>query len=150
MSTVAKSAAPTPLAYFAAATLKAFNTNKTSWIGLAVFLIVVVAAIFAPLLAPFDPTDQNIVEKLRAPTLEHWLGTDSFGRDTLSRLLYGARISLVIGVVSTLAAMLIGALNQRDYPMLQGMMVIYTLIVVLVNLLTDLAYGFVDPRVKLQ
>jgi len=49
-----------------------------------------------------------------------------------------------------LGKLLIGALNQRDYPMLQGMMVIYTLIVVVVNLLTDLAYGFVDPRVKLK
>jgi peptide/nickel transport system permease protein len=49
-----------------------------------------------------------------------------------------------------LGKLLIGALNQRDYPMLQGMMVIYTLIVVLVNLLTDLAYGVVDPRVKLK
>jgi peptide/nickel transport system permease protein len=103
-----RTAAPSPFAYFASATLKAFNTNKTSWIGLAVFLIVVVAAIFAPVLAPFDPNDQNILEKLRAPTIEHWLGTDSFGRDTLSRLLYGARISLIIGVVSTLAAMVIG------------------------------------------
>ena len=101
-------AAPSPFAYFASATLKAFNTNKTSWIGLAVFLIVVAAAILAPVLAPFDPNDQNILEKLRAPTFEHWLGTDSFGRDTLSRLLYGARISLIIGVVSTLAAMVIG------------------------------------------
>jgi peptide/nickel transport system permease protein len=101
-------AAPSPFAYFVSATLKAFNTNKTSWIGLVVFLIVVAAAILAPVLAPFDPNDQNILEKLRAPTLEHWLGTDSFGRDTLSRLIYGARISLVIGVVSTLAAMVIG------------------------------------------
>jgi peptide/nickel transport system permease protein len=49
-----------------------------------------------------------------------------------------------------LGKLLIGALNQRDYPMLQGMMVIYTLVVVLVNLCTDLAYGFVDPRVKLK
>ncbi len=103
-----RTAAPSPFAYFASATLKAFNTNKTSWIGLVVFLIVVAAAILAPVLAPFDPTDQNILEKLRAPTFEHWLGTDSFGRDTLSRLLYGARISLIIGVVSTLAAMVIG------------------------------------------
>jgi len=108
MSVGLHTAAPSPFAYFASATLKAFNTNKTSWIGLVVFLIVVVAAILAPVLAPFDPNDQNILEKLRAPTLEHWLGTDSFGRDTLSRLLYGARISLVIGVVSTLAAMVIG------------------------------------------
>jgi peptide/nickel transport system permease protein len=100
--------APSPFAYFASATLKAFNTNKTSWIGLVVFLIVVVAAIAAPVLAPYDPTDQNILEKLRPPSMEHWLGTDSFGRDTLSRLIYGARISLIIGVVSTLAAMIIG------------------------------------------
>lgn len=108
MSAGLHTAAPSPFAYFASATLKAFNTNKTSWIGLVVFLIVVVAAILAPELAPFDPNDQNILEKLRAPTLEHWLGTDSFGRDTLSRLVYGARISLIIGVVSTLAAMVIG------------------------------------------
>jgi peptide/nickel transport system permease protein len=108
MSADLRVAAPSPFAYFASATLKAFNTNKTSWIGLVVFLIVVVVAILAPVLAPFDPNDQNILEKLRPPSLEHWLGTDSFGRDTLSRLIYGARISLIIGVVSTLAAMVIG------------------------------------------
>jgi peptide/nickel transport system permease protein len=101
--------APTPFGYLAAQTLRAFNTNKTSWIGLAVFLLVIALAVFAPALSPFDPTDQNILEKLRPPSHEHWLGTDSFGRDTLSRVLYGARISLVIGVVSTLAAMLIGS-----------------------------------------
>src|ERR1700736_6183980 len=108
MSADMAKAASSPFAYFAAPALKAFNSNKTSWIGLVVFLIVVVVAILAPVLAPFDPNDQNILEKLRAPTLEHWLGTDSFGRDTLSRLAYGARISLIIGVVSTLAAVVIG------------------------------------------
>ena len=108
MTADARAAAPTPFAYFASATFKAFNTNKTSWIGLAVFLVVIVLAIFAPVLAPFDPNDQNILEKLRPPSLEHWFGTDSFGRDTLSRVLYGARISLIIGTVSTLAAMVIG------------------------------------------
>jgi peptide/nickel transport system permease protein len=100
--------APSPLAYFASATLKAFNTNKTSWIGLAVFLVVIALAILAPVIAPFDPTEQNILEKLRPPSLEHWLGTDSFGRDTLSRVLYGARISLIIGIVSSFAAMVFG------------------------------------------
>jgi peptide/nickel transport system permease protein len=49
-----------------------------------------------------------------------------------------------------LGKLIVGALNQRDYTMLQGMMVIYTLIVVFVNVLTDIAYGLVDPRVKLQ
>jgi peptide/nickel transport system permease protein len=103
------SAAPTPLAYFAAQTYKAFNTNKTSWIGLLVFVVVIVLAIAAPVLAPYDPNDQNIMEKLRSPSVAHWLGTDSFGRDTLSRILYGARISLVIGIASTLLAMVIGS-----------------------------------------
>lgn len=103
-----RAGAPTPFAYFARATLQAFNANKTSWIGLAVFLIVVFIAILAPVLAPYDPTDQNILEKLRPPSAEHWLGTDSFGRDTLSRVLYGARISLVIGIASTIAAMVVG------------------------------------------
>ena len=104
----ARALARTPLAYFESQTLKAFNTNKTSWIGLAVFLIVVIVAILAPVLAPYDPNDQNILEKLRPPSLEHWFGTDSFGRDTLSRVIYGARISLIIGTASTLAAMVIG------------------------------------------
>ena len=102
-------APPTPLAYFAAQTFKAFNTNKTSWIGLMVFVLVIALAIAAPWIAPYDPNDQNIMEKLRAPSAAHWLGTDSFGRDTLSRFLYGSRISLVIGIASTLLAMIIGS-----------------------------------------
>lgn len=102
--------APSTLAYLAKATLTAFNANKTSWVGLVIFLVVALAAIAAPLLSPHDPVEQNILTKLRPPTAEHPLGTDAFGRDTLSRLLYGARISLVIGFVSTIAAMLIGSL----------------------------------------
>ena len=102
--------APSPLAYLAKATLTAFNANKTSWVGLVIFLLVALAAIAAPLLSPHDPVEQNILYKLKPPTAEYPLGTDAFGRDILSRLLYGARISLVIGFVSTIAAMLIGSL----------------------------------------
>ncbi len=102
--------APSPLAYLAKATLTAFNANKTSWVGLVIFLLVALAAIGAPLLSPHDPVEQNILYKLKPPTAEYPLGTDAFGRDILSRLLYGARISLVIGFVSTIAAMLIGSL----------------------------------------
>jgi peptide/nickel transport system permease protein len=110
MSTTDASPAPSPLAYLAKATVTAFNANKTSWVGLVIFLIVAIAAIAAPLLSPHDPVEQNILAKLRPPTAEHLVGTDAFGRDILSRLLYGARISLVIGFVSTIAAMLIGSL----------------------------------------
>ncbi|NJO22029.1 MAG: ABC transporter permease [Sphingomonadales bacterium] len=109
-TTDARAPAPSPLAYLAKATLAAFNANKTSWVGLVIFLIVAIAAIAAPLLSPHDPVEQNILYKLKPPTAEYPLGTDAFGRDILSRLLYGARISLVIGFVSTIAAMLIGSL----------------------------------------
>jgi peptide/nickel transport system permease protein len=108
-ATEAPASAPSAAAYLAKATLVAFNANKTSWVGLVIFLIIALAAIAAPLLSPHDPVEQNILFKLRPPTAEYLLGTDAFGRDILSRLLYGARISLVIGFVSTIAAMLIGS-----------------------------------------
>lgn len=109
-TTEARAPAPSPLAYLAKATVTAFNANKTSWVGLVIFLIVAFAAIAAPLLSPHDPVEQNILYKLKPPTAEYPIGTDAFGRDIFSRLLYGARISLVIGFVSTIAAMLIGSL----------------------------------------
>ena len=76
--------------------------------GALIVLLVVAAAVFAPLLAPYDPVDQDILARLEGSSAAHWLGTDEFGRDTLSRLLYGARPSLVIGVVSVLAAGVVG------------------------------------------
>jgi peptide/nickel transport system permease protein len=90
--------------------LKAFNANKTSWVGLAVFLVVALLAIFAPLIAPYDPLDQNILSRLKAPSSSHWFGTDFYGRDTLSRILWGARISLTIGLLAIGSALVIGTL----------------------------------------
>jgi len=98
-----------PARYFLRSVLNAFNTNKTSWVGLVIFTLIALAALLAPLLAPHDPTEQNVLAKLRPPTSDHLLGTDSFGRDILSRLLYGARVSLVIGFTATLAAMAVGS-----------------------------------------
>jgi peptide/nickel transport system permease protein len=114
MSTNANARAGSQLAATARALarslLKAFNTNKTSWIGLVLFVLVCLAAIFAPLLATHDPLEQNILFRLQPPSAEHWMGTDYYGRDIYSRLVYGARISLVIGLVAIGAAMLIGSL----------------------------------------
>jgi len=90
--------------------LRAFNANKTSWVGLMLFAIVVGAAILAPVLSAYDPIDQDIVASLKPPSLEHWLGTDSYGRDTWARVLFGARISLIIGILSTAIAMIVGSL----------------------------------------
>lgn len=90
-------------------TIKAFNANKTSWVGLVIFVVVTLVAIFAPWLSPHDPLEQNVFAKLKAPFDNYYLGTDYYGRDILSRLLYGARISLVIGIASTIIALVVGS-----------------------------------------
>jgi len=86
----------------------AFTRNRLSWVGLALLATIVLVAIFAPSLAPYDPLEQNIVARLEPPSAEYLLGTDSFGRDVLSRLIYGARISLFVGFVAILIAMVVG------------------------------------------
>ena len=98
------------LAAMGAGLIKAFNTNKTSWVGLGLFLLVCLLAILAPVLAPHDPLDQNILFRLKPPSAEHWMGTDYYGRDVLSRLMYGARISLTIGLLAIGIALIIGSL----------------------------------------
>lgn len=92
------------------ATISAFNANKTSWLGLVIVIAVILAAVLAPVIAPHDPLEQNILSRLQPPHENYYLGTDYFGRDILSRLLYGARISLVIGIASTVIAMVAGSL----------------------------------------
>lgn len=76
--------------------------------GLIVILAVVLAAIFAPLVAPYDPYAQNLNQALQEPSGEHLLGTDAIGRDTFSRIVYGTRISLLVGVGTVLIAASLG------------------------------------------
>ncbi|WP_108660752.1 ABC transporter permease [Acuticoccus kandeliae] len=97
------------LAALGSGLVAAFNTNKTSWVGLGLFLIVCLLAILAPVIAPHDPIEQNILFRLKAPTGDYWFGTDYYGRDTFSRVLYGARISLMIGLFAIGSAMIIGS-----------------------------------------
>ncbi|SEE53672.1 ABC transporter permease [Pseudomonas kilonensis] len=82
--------------------------NKLFVFGALLLLLIILAAIFAPWLAPYEPNKIVFSQKLMAPNWVHWMGTDEFGRDILSRVLYGARTSLIIGVSVTLIAMLIG------------------------------------------
>ena len=83
-------------------------------LGLVLVILVVLVAIFAPLLSPHDPAKQNIVHRLKPPfwaedgSLEHPLGTDSLGRDILSRVIHGSRISLFVGLAATAASALLG------------------------------------------
>lgn len=87
----------------------AFSRNRLSWVGLVLIAAIILVAIFAPLIAPYDPLEQNIVARLEPPSAEFLLGTDSYGRDVLSRLIYGTRISLTVGFVAILIAMSIGS-----------------------------------------
>lgn len=84
--------------------------RRSAAVGMVVIAIVVVAAVAAPLLAPYDPNRQSLRERLQPPSQTHLLGTDALGRDQLSRLLYGARISLLVGVVATAIAAVLGGL----------------------------------------
>ena len=78
--------------------------------GLVVIIVFLVAAIFAPQIAPFDPLKRNLSEALQQPNAQHLLGTDAIGRDTLSRLIYGTRISLIVGVLVVFIAGGIGVI----------------------------------------
>jgi peptide/nickel transport system permease protein len=78
--------------------------------GALILLFFIAAALFAPLIAPADPLAQNIAASLRPPAPDHLLGTDKLGRDIFSRMLYGARISLVVGIAVVLIAGSIGTL----------------------------------------
>lgn len=81
-------------------TLQRLLRNPLGRIGIGLLAIVVVAGVLAPVLAPYDPVRQFIGSELQSPSLKHPLGTDEFGRDLLSRIIYGARISLIVGIVA--------------------------------------------------
>jgi peptide/nickel transport system permease protein len=82
--------------------------NPLNIIAFALIALFGACALLAPILAPYDPLVQDLGSRLRPPSSEHWLGTDSLGRDIASRILYGARISLIIGVVVVTSAGVVG------------------------------------------
>lgn len=84
--------------------------NRGAVAGAVIFLLIVVMAITAPVIAPHDPIKLNARNSLREPGREFWLGTDQFGRDILSRIIYGARISLMMGFVSVAISVTAGSL----------------------------------------
>jgi peptide/nickel transport system permease protein len=88
-------------------------------IAATVCVLIIAAALAAPLIAPYDPTAMNLQSVLAAPSAHHWLGTDDLGRDVLSRLLYGARVSLAVGIVAiglaTLTGLAVGAASALGH-----------------------------------
>jgi peptide/nickel transport system permease protein len=88
--------------------LRMLNETLTAKIGLVLIGIFLFLAIFGPLLAPYHPLDQNLGERFLPPSKEHLFGTDQLGRDIFSRILYGSRISLVMGLVVTSILFILG------------------------------------------
>jgi peptide/nickel transport system permease protein len=80
--------------------LRRLARNRGATAGGVVFLLVVLLALAAPLVAPHDPVRFNVVASLEPPGSRHWLGTDQFGRDVLSRIIYGSRVSVAMGLVA--------------------------------------------------
>jgi peptide/nickel transport system permease protein len=86
------------------------SAARLSWAALAFLAILGAAAVAAPLVAPYSPTEQHLDRRLAPPGRAHWLGTDNLGRDLLSRTIYGSRSALLVGIVSVAISCLLGSL----------------------------------------
>ncbi|MGH7389725.1 MAG: ABC transporter permease [Candidatus Rokuibacteriota bacterium] len=93
---------------WAAAVLRFARRKPLGAAGAALVLVMMLAALFAGLIAPYHPLETNYAQMMAAPSLAHWLGTDEFGRDILSRIIYGARTALLVGFASALAGATLG------------------------------------------
>lgn len=87
---------------------QAFRKNKLGMAALWLLCIISLIAIFAPLVAPYDPTAQDVINRMKGSSAENWLGTDLYGRDVLSRIIYGARTSMLVGIISVILSGIIG------------------------------------------
>lgn len=91
------------------ALLLTMRRNPMVWVGGAMLSLLVLLAVCASLVSPFDPLQQDILHRLEGPSSLHWLGTDTYGRDVFSRLLYGARVSLLVGFLAVMLSMTVGS-----------------------------------------
>ncbi len=108
-SAATRSARPSALRRLASApATRRFRRNRGAVVGLALVALLVAVAALAPVLAPYAPDAQDLRARLRAPSAAHWFGTDEFGRDILSRVLFGARISLLTGLVPVVSGLIVG------------------------------------------
>ncbi|SFB09775.1 peptide/nickel transport system permease protein [Bacillus sp. cl95] len=87
---------------------QAFCKNRLALVGMGIVIFFIILAFIAPMIAPYSFKEQVLTERLQAPSEKHWFGTDDFGRDIFSRILYGARISLWVGFFSVLGSVIVG------------------------------------------
>ena len=87
-----------------------FKVNRLAVVGAGIIAVMIVLAIFGPMISPYTYADQSLVDANQSPSLAHWFGTDTLGRDIYTRVMYGARISLTIGIVAALLNLVIGVI----------------------------------------
>jgi peptide/nickel transport system permease protein len=107
-ATAAAAAAPAPVVIGAPSAWRRATRSGGLAIGVVLVVAMVLVALLAPWISPYDPDEQNVLMKLEPPSWEHLFGTDAFGRDVLSRVMWGARVSLFVGAVATLAGIVVG------------------------------------------
>lgn len=89
---------------------RTFSRNRSALVGLVLIILILLIAVFAPLIAPHNPTAQSTINRLQDPSGAHLLGRDDYGRDVLSRILYGTRVALLVGALSVLLGGALGTL----------------------------------------
>jgi peptide/nickel transport system permease protein len=89
---------------------KRFKRDKAAVIGLGILVFIICLSILGPIFAPFDPADQNLAKRRQLPNWENIFGRDAYGRDIFSRILFGARITIIAGLSVVISAMIIGTL----------------------------------------
>ncbi len=87
---------------------RTFRRNKSAVIGLGMIIFVILVALLAPLISPHDPIAQSTIDKLERPNADFWLGRDHYGRDVFSRIIYGARVALLVGISSVALGAVLG------------------------------------------
>ena len=124
--------------------------NKMAMAGLSILVCMIVVALLTPLIAPYEYDAQNLDLGASPPSVAHWLGTDVFGRDQLTRIMYGSRISLMVGFIATTVALLIGVLwgatagyigGRTDAFMMRTVDVLYALPFTIFIILLTVIFG---------
>ena len=124
--------------------------NKMALAGLSILVCMIVVALLTPLIAPYEYDAQNLDLGASPPSVAHWLGTDVFGRDQLTRIMYGSRISLMVGFIATTVALLIGVLwgatagyigGRTDAFMMRTVDVLYALPFTIFIILLTVIFG---------
>ena len=109
-----------PMTSYQADAWRRLRENKLAMVGLYTALFIIFIALVGPWVSPFSYSDQNLLEANQAPSAQHWFGTDNLGRDLFIRVLYGARISLAIGIVASFINLTIGVIYGGIAGMLGG------------------------------